>query len=422
MKSPDLFKNGTVLLYISNNPQRQRELVDLLSDRFSFISGNTVEGGLVVLEEFGKKIAAVLIDEDRGLEDDGAFFKAVSNSVALSSLPVIVVCFGQPRDEGRLSLSLGAQDFIFPPFYADIIANRIQNAIRTTDSLSFQEMERILKELPSNIYLKDEEGKYVFCTQYWHHLDRGNDPNWTIRGKTDLDIRKDKENAVEAMKADMELLRTGVGTDYTIEFNVNGIQEFLEVIKRPVRDHKGRITGIVGLINDVTQKELLKKRLEQASTTDGLTSVFNRGTTHSFIVEALQEIRKTGGQVSLLMFDLDDFKQVNDTYGHQSGDAVLIAFAGILRNTHSGRSKAGRWGGEEFMLLLYDTDLSGAVSIGEQIRERFARVQFPGMRSQTVSIGATQAKPEDSADSLCSRVDAALYRAKASGKNKVVPL
>lgn len=224
MKSPDLFKNGTVLLYISNNPQRQRELVDLLSDRFSFISGNTVEGGLVVLEEFGKKIAAVLIDEDSGLENDGAFFKALANSVALSSIAVIVVCFDQPREEGRLSLALGAQEFIFPPFYADIIANRIQNAIRTTDSLSFQEMERILKELPSNIYLKDEEGKYVFCTQYWHHIDRGNDPNWIIRGKTDIDIRKDRENAIEAMKADMELLRTGVGTDYTIEVNVNGVQ------------------------------------------------------------------------------------------------------------------------------------------------------------------------------------------------------
>lgn len=422
MKSPDLFKDGTVLLYISKNAQRQRELVELLSDRFSFISSKTVEGGLVVLEEFGKKLAAVLIDEECGLEDGGAFFKAVSNSVALTSLAIIVVCYEQPRDGGRACLALGAQDFILPPFHTGIVAHRIQNAIRAMDSLSFREMERILKELPSNIYLKDEEGRYVFCTQYWHHIEHGNDPNWTIRGKSDIEIRKDRENAIEAMKADMELLKTGVGTDYTIEINVNGVQEFMEVIKRPVRDAKGRITGIVGLINDVTQKELLKLRLQEASTTDGLTGILNRGTIHSFISDALQSFQENGGRVSLLMFDLDNFKQVNDTYGHQGGDAVLIAFADILRNTRAGSFKAGRWGGEEFMVLLYDTDLSEAVSTGEQLRQRFADTRFPGMRPQTVSVGAAQANPEDSTDSLCSRVDAALYRAKTSGKNKVVPL
>ena len=89
MKSPDLMKDGTVLLYISKNARRQRELIDLLSDRFSFISGNTVEGGLVVLEEFGKNLAAVLIDEDCGLENNGAFFKAVTNTVSLSPLSLL---------------------------------------------------------------------------------------------------------------------------------------------------------------------------------------------------------------------------------------------------------------------------------------------------------------------------------------------
>lgn len=422
MKSPDLMKDGTVLLYISKNARRQRELIDLLSDRFSFISGNTVEGGLVVLEEFGKNLAAVLIDEDCGLENDGAFFKAVTNVVSLSTLAVLAVCHEQPRDGGRACLSLGAQDFIMPPFHADIIAHRIQNAIRATDSLSFREMERILKELPSNIYLKDEEGKYIFCTQYWHHIEHGSDPNWTIRGKTDLDIRKDRENAIAATEADKELLRTGVGTDYTIEVNLNGVREFLEVIKRPVRDHKGRITGIVGLINDVTQKELLKLRLEQASTTDCLTGILNRGTIHGFISDALRALWENDRPFCLLMFDLDDFKHVNDTHGHQSGDAVLVAFAGVLRETCGERFRAGRWGGEEFMLLLEGTELSETLSIGEHIRKQFAGITFPWGEQQTVSVGATQAKLEDGTDSLCSRVDMALYQAKASGKNRVVPL
>lgn len=422
VKSPALFQKGSVLLLVTGNSEERTALTELLSDHYSFICAKSIEGGLEVLEEFGGKLAAVLVSEDCALEDGCAFLKTVTGTPKLANLAILIVCSGEPREDGAPCIKNGAQDFIRPPFHREIIINRVENAIRAKDALSIYELERMLKELPSNIYLKDAEGKYVFATQYWHHLEHGNDPTWTIRGKTDVEIRKDRENALEAMKADMELLRTGIGTEYTIEINADGVQEFMEIIKRPVRDDKGRITGIVGLINDVTQKELLKQRLQQASTTDGLTGVFNRSTTHSYIIEALEKFQKTGTPVSLLMFDLDDFKKVNDTYGHQSGDAVLIAFAGILRNTHAGRAKAGRWGGEEFMLLLCDTELPAAIAVGEKIREAFAQTDFPGMRRQTVSIGATQAKVEDSADSLCSRVDAALYRAKASGKNRVVPL
>ena len=122
------------------------------------------------------------------------------------------------------------------------------------------------------------------------------------------------------------------------------------------------------------------------------------------------------------MLDIDNFKQVNDTYGHQEGDMVIIALGKILHNeemAYTDKFSAGRWGGEEFMLLLHDTDVSAASFIAELIRQCFANTSFPTVRMQTISLGVTQTTEDDTLDSLCTRVDAALYKAKKSGKNKV---
>lgn len=139
---------------------------------------------------------------------------------------------------------------------------------RAEEALTLEQVERMLKELPSCIFLKDKEGRYVFSTQYWDHLDTQGDPNWTIRGKTDLDIRKDKENAKKAMEADKHILETGEGADYIIEEDHDGEKEFLQLIKRPVYDEDGNIDGIISLINNVTEYQLLKIELEKQLKTD----------------------------------------------------------------------------------------------------------------------------------------------------------
>lgn len=167
--------------------------------------------------------------------------------------------------------------------------------------------------------------------------------------------------------------------------------------------------------------ETANRNLLHSAITDGLTGLYNRAETQRRIEQQLTE----DGNVSLIMLDIDNFKQVNDTYGHQEGDAVILALANILRNNQtlsSAKFSAGRWGGEEFMLVLADTDVSAASLIAELIRQCFANTSFPVVRPQTVSIGVTQAAPEDTSDSLCSRVDAALYKAKKTGKNKVIAL
>ena len=182
---------------------------------------------------------------------------------------------------------------------------------------------------------------------------------------------------------------------------------------------------------EATTKELeeSKRKLEESnqklalsSITDGLTGLYNRAEIERGIKSSLK--MKGSGALSLIMLDIDNFKKVNDIYGHSEGDRVIIALSDVLRKVLSDVdcAYAGRWGGEEFMVLLQNEDIHAAAQIAERIRTEFASVSYEKAGCQTVSIGVSQAKDGENSDTLCSRVDKALYTAKANGKNQVVRL
>ena len=127
---------------------------------------------------------------------------------------------------------------------------------------SVEMLERILAEIPSCIFVKDVDCKYVFATHYWKHLNGSENADFDIAGKTDLDIRKDKENAKKALEADRHIIETGESLDYTIREDTDGVVEYLQIMKRPVRDRDGKIVGIVGLINDITKQMELEEQLK----------------------------------------------------------------------------------------------------------------------------------------------------------------
>lgn len=167
--------------------------------------------------------------------------------------------------------------------------------------------------------------------------------------------------------------------------------------------------------------EIANEKLQAAAITDGLTGLFNRAEIQRRIENCLANVKNEN--LSIIMMDIDNFKLVNDTYGHQEGDAVLVALANILLNEQKrvlNKISAGRWGGEEFMLALSNTDIATATLVADLIRQCFENTAFRNIRSQTISVGVTQATADDTLDSLCTRVDAALYQAKKTGKNKVV--
>jgi polar amino acid transport system substrate-binding protein len=144
-----------------------------------------------------------------------------------------------------------------------------------------------------------------------------------------------------------------------------------------------------------------------------------------FLDERLQEellrARRSSQSFSIILVDVDYFKQVNDRYGHTAGDKVLQEFAELLRRNLRTSDFVARFGGEEFMLILPDTTLEGAASFAERLRQNIQQTEFHALPERmTASFGVALSRPDDEGEALIKRADAALYTAKTSGRNQTV--
>ncbi len=167
----------------------------------------------------------------------------------------------------------------------------------------------------------------------------------------------------------------------------------------------------------------LHRIVERQALVDGLTGLANRRQCEETLASELARLERFGGPLAVVVTDLDWFKDVNDRYGHPSGDAVLREFAQLLQESVRDVDLAGRWGGEEFMLILPGTDLAGGAQVAERVRMALAgRIVLSADGSPipvTASFGVAATPPASSAAELFSAADAALYEAKRNGKNRV---
>jgi diguanylate cyclase (GGDEF)-like protein len=165
------------------------------------------------------------------------------------------------------------------------------------------------------------------------------------------------------------------------------------------------------------------RRVEQQALVDGLTGLANRRLSTAALEKELARAERFGEPLALVLTDIDDFKLINDRWGHPTGDEVLKLFAKTLRESVREIDLAGRWGGEEFALLLPGTDLQGGCELAERVRRKLARKKFlapDGERIRvTASFGVAACPDAKSQDELVAASDSALYEAKHSGKNRV---
>lgn len=186
----------------------------------------------------------------------------------------------------------------------------------------------------------------------------------------------------------------------------------------------GRLVGVEVVFQDIARRKAMEAELMRLATTDALTGVANRRRFLEYMESELARVKRFTDPSFLLMMDLDNFKNVNDTYGHSVGDAALQHFADVCRLRVRQSDFFGRLGGEEFGIVLSRTDASGALQFAEDVRRSVADspVQTAkGAISLTVSIGIAEFSTDDeTSDNILVRADMALYRAKANGRNTVV--
>jgi two-component system, cell cycle response regulator len=189
---------------------------------------------------------------------------------------------------------------------------------------------------------------------------------------------------------------------------------------------EARVRSMLRIKRLQDQLEEKNRELEQLSISDGLTGLYNHRHMHELLAEEYDRSRRTREPVSVVMFDLDRFKEVNDTFGHQAGDRVLCELADILRESAREIDRLGRYGGEEFMAILPDSDPGAGVTFAERVREMVEKQRFDIQAQEplhmTISAGVAT-YPHDGADGprrLVHYADLALYSAKKSGRNRVV--
>jgi diguanylate cyclase (GGDEF)-like protein/PAS domain S-box-containing protein len=193
----------------------------------------------------------------------------------------------------------------------------------------------------------------------------------------------------------------------------------------PVKNERGEVVGAVETFRDDTARvEALERaqQMEEMAFLDALTRVGNRRFAEFTIAERLSEWKRHKWSFALLFIDIDNFKQINDEYGHAVGDLVLTMVARTIQGVARTHDFIGRWGGEEFVMIVTGADEPGLLSAAERVR---SLVENSGLRTAkgeiavTVSIGATIPKPGDSIESIIDRADERMFRSKAAGKNCV---
>lgn len=164
---------------------------------------------------------------------------------------------------------------------------------------------------------------------------------------------------------------------------------------------------------------LNSKKLEKLATVDKLTDLYNRFKIENFINEEIQRAERYERVFSIILLDIDKFKSVNDIHGHHAGDVILKEFSKILKGGVRKVDVVGRWGGEEFLIILTETNIDEAKKVAESLRKEIENFKFSVVKDKTSSLGVTEYKTSDTIESIINRADIALYKAKENGRNQV---
>lgn len=174
------------------------------------------------------------------------------------------------------------------------------------------------------------------------------------------------------------------------------------------------------LAEEMHKVGVLNERLSELAHTDALTGLYNRRAYDQHLAREWRRVQRNGAPLSVLLVDADHFKAVNDQHGHAMGDQVLQVLASVLQEGARDIDVAARVGGEEFAVLLADTDATSAAGVAERIRSQIAQAEAMPVAAVTVSIGVATLQAQEQPDSLQHRADQALYMAKSQGRNRVV--
>jgi diguanylate cyclase (GGDEF)-like protein len=240
-------------------------------------------------------------------------------------------------------------------------------------------------------------------------------------GQVEVDTRDELSDLANAFNTMSNRLRKS--HEHTQQA-MNELQNARNSLETRVVERTARLAEVnEQLRQEIEERKRAEAALETAATTDYLTGMINRRAMISLLEQEFKRIKRSGEDSSIILIDLDHFKQVNDRFGHEMGDKLLMYVSQTLRSMLRDQDAVARWGGEEILILLPGTEKTGAKEVAEKIRLHFAEnptVIDDQKISMTASLGVCQMEKGMSVDECFHRADKALYQAKTDGRNRTV--
>ncbi len=278
-------------------------------------------------------------------------------------------------------------------------------------------LNSIINATDDLLFFKDKDFNYLGC----------NEAFLKFVGKTKEDMIS--HNDFELFSEDMASLfremditvleKNEICSNYEWIKYPNGEKKYLLTKKIPFHYTKEDV-GILGISRDITELHLSQKKIKEQSYIDELTKLHNRKSYNEHIEELVSLKKRYGTPFSMVMYDIDNFKAVNDTYGHKVGDIVLTKMSELITSLLRESDYIFRIGGEEFIILLTETNLENAVAVATKVCKSVEKnLIYITNNPITISMGVSEVNESDSEDTIFKRVDELLYKSKNSGKNKV---
>lgn len=410
--------NRTKILIVDDEPINIKIVAQALQNRYDIM---VAKSGEMALEILKKEVPDLILLDIFMPEMDGfEVSKRIKDDITICNIPLIFLTADKSEKTILEAFKCGAVDYITKPFQNEELNIRIDNHIhifllQKKLRKAFLNNIKLLKTIDSfvpfirvdksgNIY----EASSNFCEEFKCTEDEILHEN--------INILKSGNTPTEQYKELWETLLSNKTYSFEIEdINFEYGTNWYHATISPEYDEYENLLGYVAFYKNIDEKIIFK----QQSETDNLTQLANRNKLDTILAFETHHSNRIQKSFSMILVDIDDFKKVNDEYGHHIGDLVLQEFATILSKNIRKTDYVGRWGGEEFLIICPQTNSDEAYIVAESLREKIDTKIFSLVGHKTASFGIAEYKFKDKVGDFFKRVDSALYLAKETGKNNV---
>lgn len=393
-------KGKAKILVVDDDPNLRKTLADILRVK-GYATAVAANGAEAIAAAEQEMCSLALIDL---MLPDMPGLEVMARIKAISPLTEAIILTGHASmDTAIKATGQGAFSYLLKPYQMDELLQKIGHAVERQ-----QAQEEILRLasfprlLPSPVLELDPAGEVTYLNpaaeRLFPELKAQGQSHPLLQGSVELfaTLRQGKQQGEATQEVKLG--------EATYELRISYVYEVCLI----------RIYAL-----DISQRKRDEEAIHILATTDSLTGIANRREFSAILAKEVERAKRYRIPLSLAMYDLDFFKRVNDSFGHDVGDYVLRAVTALVKEHIRVTDTAARWGGEEFMVLMPHSDMQAAMTAAEKLRLAIASHRFDKAGEVTASFGVAAFEPQDDLHSLLKRVDDALYLAKQRGRNRV---